>query len=58
MTSVKEIVSIYFKCDKSVIKKTPIAMPVATMNPIIAVLKLKEYFLDPTPPTLPDKDSC
>jgi hypothetical protein len=49
---VRDIGSVYFKLDNSVITKTPIAIPVATTNPIIAVLKFKEYFLDPTSPDI------
>jgi hypothetical protein len=48
-------VSFYFKYENSVIKKRPIAIPVATTNPIMAVLELKESLLDPMPPTFPDK---
>jgi hypothetical protein len=39
-------VSFYFKYENSVIKKRPIAIPVATTNPITAVLELKESLLD------------
>lgn len=48
-------VSFYFRYDNSVIKKRPIAIPVANTNPIMAVLELKESLLDPMTPTFLDK---